>query len=283
MSPISVIFSIMIASSSALADRDAVQNFEWNHENLNTLVAMACSERFSRVFNQNDPAEFLLYDWSSREENSKIIISGFCGMRFNSNFEIIEAPQISFVFDLNQFKATDDVRIEGQVGNFGIRFYFKTRTALDDNGNLIFIKTLYSLAPMHTLGMAEDSYLRKYVPLIESAIGTSETLHGATTFTGSWISPASEIARQEGMNRFAMMTGVYAKKDQVGVHRIVYRKALMTRGDHKMSSINDSAEAVFSSLPFLHNYYKGCSYFNDRGQRISASACHDIWAKIRSR
>jgi hypothetical protein len=263
--------------SSVASAQEPSEQFVWNSENLNTLVAMGCAERYSRVFNQNDPEEVMLYTWGQINSGSQTIISGYCGMRFNGQYKVIDAPDINFIFDENEFNSKDDVVIEGRVGTFGIRYYFKSRTELDKDGRAVFIKTFHSLSPMNTLGMERGNYLR-LIPLVESAIGASESIHGHSTFRGYWSSSQQESTCLEGMNRFAITTGVFAAKDAYS-HKILYRKSDLIRNDHKMSSVNDPAEAIFISEPFSTRY-KGCSYFNDKGRKITQETCNDIWSKV---
>lgn len=277
-------FSIIAGLALAVQTHasDINENFVWNSDNLNTLVAMGCAEKYSRVINQNDPSEFLLYNWSWSQHGDKTIVTGNCGQRFNSNYQIIpeSSTDIEFTFDRAQWKAKDDVVIEGRIGGQGIKFYFNTRMALDENENLVSMKALNKVGIMNTYGLPTSSFFRS---LIEPAINISEDLHGGPSYRGVWSSAQHSVSQLRGENdRFATTSGVFAARDQAGQHRILFRTSNLIRNQEMMSSVDDSAELVVSSEHYLPNTYKGCSYFNEQGiKKITFSQCATIWSRIR--
>lgn len=274
---------LCVSSISALAEMPASvnENFAWTIQNLNTLVAMGCIEKYSRVKNQNDPSEFLVYNWSWQQQGEKTIFSGSCGLRFNSKYEIIPDADsdIEFAFDRSAFASNDKVVIEGRIGGQGIKFYFDTRTGLDQNSNLVFIKSLTSVSIMNTLGMTPDSFLRKRFPMIESAIKASEQLHGAPTYHGVWSQANGGYTLIEGANdRFGLVSAIFSAQDSYGYQRILYRGSDRIRNNHIMSSIDDDAEAIFK---INRASALGCSFFNERGaRRISYSQCEQVLSKL---
>jgi hypothetical protein len=270
---------VLSISSVASATDDRAAQFAWTSENLNTAVAMACSEKYSRVINQNDPAEFLVSNWSWSQQGNITTIMGDCGQRVNSKFEIIpeSSTHLEFVFDYEQFKSSDDIVIEGRIGSHGFKFYFKSRTALDDSHNLVSIKTLTKIGMS---GFAKDSTWRAMVPIADSL---SEQLHGAATLVGAWADNQNILYTQvTGENdRFGNTIGVLAGRDTYGMHRILYRTSNLIRNEHIMSSLDDAAQAVYMSNGYSSHQYRGCSYFAESNKRITPQQCAAILTKIK--
>lgn len=274
--PLFVSFSLMAAQNEPLI---------MNSTNIAALSSLACGLFANKSLTIHYHDQFLFHEFEIEKKTPEsTLVTGVCSTHVDSSSQKIAGERLEFEIDENRFNTQDDPSLTAFIGDWALRFYFKTQT-LFDGQHLRHVKSLDQVALFNTGTQAQKTFL-KYTGFLDFALAASEMKSPVHfSFSGSWHNPrTNSLINIEGLGpRSIESLRLWATPASLLLNTTGL-VAYWGQGEGHPSG--NEGDAVFfpkSGASLDGTSWIGCSYFvESTHHRMTASTCRQQWSILES-